>query len=348
MAIFYATTGVAQGTGTGVDEANRIELKKAIENDAALHTPLVAGSAIYCKDDGTLTYDGSAGNFVATSVAGTVGTGKIRVVGYTTSIADDGVVTINDSNAGATNFCFDVNHSYHAWFNIKITNPRDGWNAPVAVNGNYWKNCSVIDAVNESWDIEGQSGNVHCYEDCLSIGAGNSGFDDLSRASRFIRCVSIGSGADGFTVGSGAYGTGLHSCISHANGGNGFNITGEGILTNCVASRNTSDGFQLNDAETHSLSGCVAASNGAYGIVGNAAALVIATACAFNPTNETNTSGKSLTLTLVEFDEITGDPLFTDSNPGTAADVDLSLGAGSALLRAPTSNNSILWDKHLH
>ena len=333
MATFYATTGTAQGTGDGSSEANRIELKKALENDAGLHTALVAGSNIYCKNDGTLNYDGSLGVYITPAIEGTA-SAYISVIGYTTTITDGGLITLNDTDNGQTQTAISQSRDYYLWRNIKGTNNRSIFTVASVSQGNIFMNCHSVDSSTEGFDVLGNTGDCHAFVDCSSVGAGTQGFSMGSRNARLIRCVSIDSSSSGFLVGNAAYGAILVDCIAHANGSHGFDITGESALTNCTANRNTGDGFNV-DAYTI-LHGCVASSNSAYGVNGSAVP-VFANNSALNPTNETNTSGKSNSVTLIEVDEITGDPLYTDSNPVTPADVDLSLGSGSSLLAAITS-----------
>lgn len=334
MATFYATTGTAQGTGDGSSEANRIELKKAVENDAGLHTALVAGSNIYCKNDGTLNYDGSSGLAHIIPVIEGTASAYISVIGYTTTITDGGLITLNDTSTGSGAAAFSQTKDYYLFRNIKGTNNRGLFDLSTASQANILINCHSVNSRTEGFDIKSSVANAHAVIDCSSVGANSQGFIMGSRNSRLIRCVSIGSGVEGFNAGNSAYGSVLVDCISHANGGHGFELNGESILTNCTANRNTGDGFNVNEYTV--LHGCVASSNSAYGVNGSAVP-VFANNSALNPTNETNTSGKSNSVTLIEVDEITGDPLYTDSNPATATDVDLSLGSGSSLLAAITS-----------
>lgn len=335
MSDFYATTGTAQGTGDGSSEANRIELKKAIENDAGLHAALAAGDTIYCKDDGELVFDGSAGAFSTTAVAGT-SDAPIRVIGYTTSITDGGLIEIRDSDAGATNSCFSITQHYWHWENIRVTDPRDAWESNH--NGLYWRNCHSVNAAGSGFDGPDTTGDSPTFAQCSSIGSTNDGFEVLHRGARFIDCVSIGNSSNGFQAGSAAYGATFVRCLSHNNGGEGFSLAGECVLTDCLADGNTSDGYFCDGGNGFTLLVNCGSTNNGVGVNGDAGAIVYAVNCGLNPTNHANTSGKSSNVTLHEVGAIAGDPLFTDR-----ANDDFSPATSSAWLNAGASLGGAGW-----
>lgn len=330
MAVFFADSAGAQGTGTGVSEANAATLKECIENDVGLHTSLVAGSIINCKNGTTITYDGSGGDFANTAVAGTADA-HIQVIGYTTTVLDGGIVDLVDSNAGATSLCFDVNHAYWHFENVRVTDARDAWNIEAGAVGCYFRNCVAIDAAFEGWDFQGATGDSPTLIDCYASGCGGAGFNVPVRNPRLVNCVSINNGATGFTAGAANQGAIFINCLAHANTGDGFVTLGEAVFINCVSNRNTSDGYFCDGGNGYSvLVNCGATSNGAFGVNGDSGAVVYAINCGLNPTNETNTSGKSTNVVLRETGAIAGDPDFADSNPATETDVDLSLSSSSA------------------
>ena len=331
--IFYADSAGAQGTGTGVSAANAATLINCITDNVILHTALVADSIIYCKNGTEITYDGSGGVFVATAVAGTA-TGPIRVIGYNSTITDGGVVLVKDTNAGANNDCFDIDHPYWWFENFLVTDAKDAWDSTTGASngvGCYWRNCAAINPAQMGFTTgSGSSAVPAMLENVYVISSGNDGIRSSTRASRLVNCVVIDSVNTNFNIGNANHGAHVRNCISHKCGGDGFRLTGPCLLTNCVSNRSGSDGYGFLTATISRMINCGATSNSAYGVEGAANAIVHAINCGLNPTNEANTSGKSNTVTLLEGGAVAGDPDFADSNPGTAANVDLSLSATSA------------------
>lgn len=326
MATFYADSAGSQGTGTGVDAANACTLKQAIENDVILHTALVANTTIWCKNGTTISYDGSAGVYATASVLG-LNKQPIRVETYTTNIGDGGVTTLTDTNAGATNDCIVLSFNHWHLTGFKIINPKTG--VLTTANGTLINNVEVGSAAGigiSSTTATGDSATViNCY---VHDGAG-VGFGATQRDCRLINCVASNNAGIGFSIGSSLYGVTSVNNIAYKNGGHGFAIKGESEVINCTSYGNTSSGFYINSPDPLIvLLNCGSASNGAYGIEGPSDATAVLINCAMNPTNETNTSGKSTLILLKEINEIIGDPLFTDTAPAVLGD--LSLGSASA------------------
>ncbi len=325
MATFYADGAGSQGTGDGSTAANAATLAECITNDAVLHTALVAGSKIWYKANATEeTFDCSTGVFAATAVAGT-NIAPIIVEAYTTSTGDLGIATLRDTDNGATNDFFDVNHGYWTWIGLIVEDARQAWDCNGNGNGHLWWRCTAENPLAEGWDLGNATGDVSTFIDCLVHSAGNQGFETAARSPRFINCAAIDCGAEGFMATNASYGAIMTNCIAYHNGGTGFDVTGEITLTNCVSHLNTGAGYDVNGAHmAATLLNCAATSNTTYGITGTSGVDVVAINCALNPTNETNTSGKSNAITLHEYSEVTGDPSYTDRDPATKLNVDLT------------------------
>ena len=334
MPTFFADSAGTQGTGTGVSEANACTLIEAITNDAVLHTALVADSIINVANGTEITYAGDSTVFAATAVAGTR-VGPIIVRGFASTVGDEGIVQIRDTDSGTTNDCFDVNHDYWHFENFQITNSRQAFdqNGP---QGCLYKNIRVIDSLFDGFAITGSNGDgtvlIQCY---VSGNAGGQGILNDSRYPLLINCVVVDAVGDGFVLGNAAGSTQCINCYAHACGDDGFVMTGESRFVNCVANRNTGDGFHFADTNApHVMINCGATSNGGYGVNATTTGTQVrAVNCGLNPTNETNTSGAShANVDLLASGAIAGDPDFADSNPATDINVDLGISASSAWL----------------
>lgn len=71
------------------------------------------------------------------------------------------------------------------------------------------------------------------FEGCVSVGAGDDGFQFRSLNVRATNCTARGSTNDGFADGTGDYGHVLVGCIAEANGRLGFNFSGFTELIGC-------------------------------------------------------------------------------------------------------------------
>jgi len=333
MATHYADSAGLQGTGDGSSAANACTLVSAITNNAAnvnsLAAGLNAGDTIYCKNGTTITFNGAAAVFATLVQVGTT-TAPIRCIGYASTVGDGGIVQITDSNAGATNNCFAMTTiDYWHFENFKLNNVRDGWSN--YRDGNLFVNCAVYGHTAQGWESAANTGDVNKYIACIAAN-GLDGFASLGRSPVFVNCVAINNSGDGFRVGNANYGAHLTNCIAHKNGDDGFVLTGECTLINCVSNRNTGDGYEIADSDHPTVFvNCGATSNGGYGVNGVVNTQIVAINCGLNPTNESNTSGEAhANVTLYKLADKTGDPDFTDSNPVTATNVDLSLSSTSA------------------
>lgn len=335
MATQWATTGAAQGSGDGSSEANRIELKKVLEDDAALASALAAGDTINCKDDGQLDYDGSAGTFATLAVSGTA-TARIFLQGYTTTAGDGGGITINDTDAGATNNCFTMTtRDFWTFAYIELIDVRTGFSMGTRDGHRFFEIRVTVSGSNTSGAafFRGSAVGDPCeYANCYVDGKEN-GWDDSGRGGNWVNCSAVNCTNAGFISAGIVYGPTFIHCVAHACGTNGFEVTGSGRMYNCASNQNTTDGYLITDTDSPTtLINCWATSNGGFGLNASFANThVTSLYSGLNPTNETNTSGKSGgNVTLIEIAEITGDPVYTDGNPGTDTDVDLSLASTSS------------------
>lgn len=342
MTVHYADSAGAQGSGDGSSAANAATLKAAVEN-TGLAVALAAGDIIYLKAGTEITWDGSAAVYSTPAVTGTE-TAPIRVEVYTTTPGDAvGMVTIRDTNAGghANGKVFDCNGiDCWYWRGIKCYQVYNGWDLETTSDGHQWVDCWVDAFTQRGFNLDGASGVLPVLINCRATnGTGSAavhGFYTSCRAPRLINCVAINNQGSGFVIGNASYGAHLFGCIAHANGVDGFVVTGESTLINCVANRNGSDGIYVADSDFPTvLINCGATSNGAYGVEGAAGTIVTAINCGLNPTNEANTSGQnSANVTLLEIGAVAGDPLYMAPNTATKTDVDLRLKAGSAWINA--------------
>lgn len=324
MATQWATTGAAQGLGDGSSEANRIELKKVIEDDAALASALAAGDIINVKNDGTLIYDGSAGVFATTAVAGTA-IARIQVRPYTTTADDGGVITIQDSDAGATNYCFEIDHDYWSFENMILEDVRRGFNMDL-LGGLSFHNIRISNIVDAGTGFArgGTAQAPNHYSRCFTDG-GAEGWNDNGRVGTFYHCTAIGASVAGFELEAIVHQGTLVGCLAH-DCAIGFKLGGGWASINCTANRCATDGWLYTDDDTPiTMINSAATSCGGYGLNASSTTLVDAFNCAFDATNEENTSGPShANVTLHEHGAITADPEYTDGDPATNTDVDLT------------------------
>jgi hypothetical protein len=87
------------------------------------------------------------------------------------------------------------------------------------------------------------TGREIVFENCVSIGAGDDGFQFRTNGVRAIGCTVIGSAVDGFSDASGASGHILVGCKAEKNGRIGYNFTGRAELTSCDAINQAGPGY---------------------------------------------------------------------------------------------------------
>ena len=321
--IFFADSAGSQGSGDGSTAANACTLKEAIENDVVLHTALVSDSIIWVKNGTGITFDGSSGVFADTAIAGTVA-GPIKVLTYTATTGDGGVTTITDTDAGATNNCFSTTNDFWWFHGFKLIDPRIGMEFGVT-NTHYIRNVEVDNFAVAGFKEGGASNDPSVFHSCYAHDGTGIGFDVVRRRTRVLFCVASNNTSHGFNIGNNNYGVDVMSCIAHNNGEHGFRLLGAADVINCISNANTDDGYHfVSPRGANVMINSGATSNGAFGVNATSSLPVTAINCGLNPTNETNTSGKSgSNVILQEIDPIDGDPLFIDSSPATTPDFSL-------------------------
>jgi hypothetical protein len=75
------------------------------------------------------------------------------------------------------------------------------------------------------------------FDACVSVGAGDDGFQFRTSGVRAIGCAAIASAVDGFSDGPGASDHVLVGCKADRNGRVGYNFAGRAELTSCDATR---------------------------------------------------------------------------------------------------------------
>jgi hypothetical protein len=332
MAIFYADSAGSQGTGDGSSPANACTLNQFITNAGVLYASVAAGDICYCKNGTEIVFNGASGVFATTAVAGT-DTAMISVIGYATSIGDDGVVQIRDSNVGATNNALTIAHSNWRIRNFRFVDCRRGVVINSSLSGTALERVEVVNAavsgidVATSTDVKGVGLVDVMVRGTRSTSSSNAGFLIDARAVTMIRCASIDNASNGFRI-VGTYPRVISQCISAYNARDGFNALVSSSFERCASIGNGIDGFSL--AGTCLLSRCVSGLNAGYGV--RTTGMAVAHDCALQSTSIQNTSGKSAGAgTLIEVAAITGDPLFANAAPSNPLDLDLRIGSGSSL-----------------
>jgi len=318
MATYYADSAGSQGTGDGSSAANACTLKQFIENDAVLHTALAAGAICYVKNGTTISYDGSAGDFMNTAAVAGTATAPIRVEGYAATPGDGGVVEIADTGGGlGTGNCITVDQPYWHFLNLKLTDVRIGFHCLTggAGNGFLAHNVHATAGGNGSYGITigGDTGDCAIISSCSAVGFSSAGFSVFRRAARLCNCVAIGCGA-GFIIGNASYGAVAVGCLAHGCSGDGFQLSSTCMLVNCTSDGNGSDGYYISSMKhATALISCIASNNGAYGVEGVASTSVHAINCMLHPDDGQNTSGKnSANVTLIESSPVSGDVDYVD------------------------------------
>ncbi len=325
MTTQFATTGSAQGLGDGSSEANRIELKKAIEDDAGLAVALAAGDEIVCKNDGELTYDGSGSEFAVPAISGTNAL-PITVAGYTTTPGDGGSIVIRDTNAGATNNHINFGSiDFWAFKNMSILDCRIAFNM-LTSSGHYFDNIKVRNNQGIAF-LRGTALAPGCtYVRCF-VFDGVSAYEDNGLGSRWVNCVAINGSGVGFANSPSANPGSFTNCLAAFMSNDGYVLSRGTTLINCTSHRNQ-DGFTfIFSGGPNVMINCAATSNSGFGINALLASTIHTVNCALAASNELNTSGESsANATLLKSGEVTSDPIYVDGNPATKTDVNLTVG----------------------
>jgi hypothetical protein len=172
------------------------------------------------------------------------GAGPLIVHGYTTTVDDGGMATI-DGGAGASYAMFTMNGANTDWSNFIFAN-----------NGA----AGAFDAVNVS-------ASRQTVRNCVFHDMGGNGVA-VSGASMLVSC-EIYKCNTGNTSGKGGVnmsgsGSAASMCFSHHNttaNASGFTLTNPEVLNNCISAFNGNSGFKCSSAIELYLNNCVAYSN---------------------------------------------------------------------------------------
>ncbi|MGB0973144.1 MAG: hypothetical protein ACPGVG_19645, partial [Mycobacterium sp.] len=189
-------------------------------------------------------------------------------------------------------------------------------------------NCDFEDCGVRGIDLNAET-NVsnYIYSCIVRGGCSTAGIECGGRSTSLANCRVIGVTGDGYRVGQSNYGSSVFNCLAHAAGGNGFAVGAHGILmVHSVANRCTGNGVNITG-----LTGAFTLLN--CGLVNNelsAGANQIVASVANTPVFLQNLGGyasigEDSVLLLGSPGVVLTDPLFTDENPATALDVDLTL-----------------------
>ena len=241
-------------------------MKEFMEDAVILHTARAAGDICYVKNGTTITYDGSSGVYATPAVSGT-STAPVRIIGYSTTIADGGIIEILDSSGGSNvPYTWDVD--YWHLYNHKYTDIRR-LDLGGANNGLLLYNIEIVNALDNDFDPGAGSGDCLTFINCKSTNSRGTGFFIRHRATRLINCKATGANTNGFELGNASYGAFAVGCIAY-DCTDGFQISGEGELVNCIADSNSANGFVIDDDRFTTFVNCGATNNGGYGITGAA------------------------------------------------------------------------------
>lgn len=135
--------------------------------DAAMNA-LAAGDTVYLRSDKTYA------ETVTIDTAGTT-TNAVRVVGYTTTLDDDGQAQIDaaDTRANALADSLGAVGAYYTFENIKFTDGT-GDCVNISLNGMHWRNCEFTGAATDGLN---SSGNGMVCESCIFFDNGAKGCD---------------------------------------------------------------------------------------------------------------------------------------------------------------------------
>lgn len=254
---------------------------------------------------------------ITTAMTHNVGAGGVRFQGYTTTIADGGMVTIDGGTSGVSYTLLTLTGSGGAnidligfiFQNNGATSNADG----VSIASN---ECSIANCVFNNFLGNGIvfSGTFHNVIRCEAYACNKSNTSNLSgfafsngsQSSFCHRCIShdnTTANANGFRS---AVMVVFVNCISDSNGNNGYLLAATTLNTimNCDAYNNTSDGININGASAANnyITNCNLVKNGGWGINASAGATVkngFIINCGFGSGTQVNTSGQISTISPI-------------------------------------------------
>jgi parallel beta-helix repeat protein len=280
----------------------------------ALLTPATA-NAQHIAGNTVHFKNGSTYNLTGTALTWTAD----KLAGYTATFDDGGIAVFDASGMTATNNTFNNNRDHSWWSCLRINNST----------------AKAFNNTSGTWSLSR----------CVAVSATTIGFNG---SADYVRCEAISCTSHGFSVST----SDLVGCVSIANGGLGFNISGKCNFTRCIASHNTGDNFGsggelcrfdsciayggtldgFDFSRSSYLTNCIAYGNLNFGARGSSSFME---SCAFGSNSSGPTSG--LPTKGAEFNRITltANP-FVDPDNATIALRNFALNntaGGGALLR---------------
>ena len=191
----YYVDSAATGTGDGLSEVNAFTTIDTAANNTA------AGDTVYVKASGTYN------ELVTIDTAGASGN-VIWWVGYTSTITDNGKVTIDGTTSCVSG---SVNGNYNCWRNFKFINASGV--------GVLYGNADLASFYNCEFNSNGQSGisgdNQIDFVNCQFDGNTFYG-TDVDNTCDFAGCIFSNNGLEGMSVGQGS--SQLYRCLFYGNG----------------------------------------------------------------------------------------------------------------------------------
>lgn len=234
MAIYYVSR-LAGGAGVGT-EGDPWTLAQATAG-------VSAGDLIYVKADGT--YDQLQTNAVLYCLTAGSTSSPITWIGYTSTIGDNGLVTLD----GGTTINYGTNvGNYHQFHNFETTNAA-AVGFYTTNDGSKYTNCHAHDSAGTGF---GTNGGLRAqFNLCSAYDNTGNGFDmDASDACNM--CIAYNNGGSGFDF-NGVDNSVCYSCISYGNTGPQYNSQ-IGYYFNCIADgEDVADGFTITSSTNNTV-----------------------------------------------------------------------------------------------
>jgi hypothetical protein len=179
--------------------------------------------------------------------------GPTRFQGYTNTFGDGGKATVSGGTSGASFNLLTGNSSAANIDLVDIIFNHNG--ATASQRGVSWsgpefhiERCVFTNMTNDGFQCNTTAGNgFGVVTECESYGNGAAGFNAVNTGDLVLdRCISHDNATDGFFVTGNAA---IINCIAESNGGQGLNTssaTGTNAI-NCDFYGNTGDGIRLNN-----------------------------------------------------------------------------------------------------
>jgi len=235
MAVYYVDMAVGNDLNLGTSEG----AGNAWKTLGHAATSVAAGDKVWVKASADYT------EVLTISVVGTT-TAPVIWEGYTTTIGDNGVATINGGGARATGIVPAAGGNFQVFKNLRATAHTSHGVGSTLWDHATFKHCR--------FDNNGGNGVVidenAIFEGCYAHNNTSSGFRASAGAGvSFIGCISNSNGASGISFDTGV----CYRCICFANATIGFEQTGtfQGVFIECLSDGNNiagSKGFRIAQA----------------------------------------------------------------------------------------------------